>query len=106
MENIDLERAISMWFNMKYELYNKLDHDDSIYFYYEGHKFAEIRIDKKYKFIYYKWDFRDEFFEVFPTQIGQFKEFITKWVGDTFGLMGFSPLGRMNTYSLEFKIPK
>ena len=91
MNDMNIDNVIYKWFDMKYQTYDKLETDESIYLYYEGDEYIDIMIDKKSNSIYYKWEFWEEFSGVFPIQRIYFEWIIFKWVGDTFNLKGFTP---------------
>ena len=90
MENINIEEIIYKWFDMKYQTYNKLDRDGSIYLSNEGNEYADIWIDKKSKYIFYEWELYKEFYELIPLEYLEFEKFMDKWVEHTFGLKGFT----------------
>ena len=106
MENINIEKVIYKWFEMTYQTYDNLEHDDSIYLYYEGERYAEIRIDKKSKFIDYNWKFYEEFSEIIHIERNVFQGFMSKWVEDTFNLKGFTTEYPAYTPGYLLKIPK
>jgi hypothetical protein len=105
MENINIEQVINKWFEMKLKTYDRLEYDDSINLYYEGQEYADIRIHKKFKLIYYKWELYEEFSEIIPLHYSEFEEFMIKWVEDTFGLKGFTPYELASFGWTGLKIP-
>ena len=102
----EIEKILYKWFEMKYQTYDKLEYDDSIYLYYEGQKYADIVIYKKHNNIYYNSYFKNEFSEIFPIELDEFNQFISKWVEDTFNLRGFTPEITLFHSSYWLKISK
>lgn len=86
MEKITLDMAMYRWFEMKYRTYDKLEHGNSIYLYYDGEEYADIRILNKNNLVIYNIKFYDEFSELFPIELNDFEEIILNWIKDTFNL--------------------
>lgn len=93
MKNTEITQVIYKWFGMKYETYDKLEHNGSIYLYYKGETNPEIRIDIKNKHLYFIWNVYIEFSQIISVEINDFKPGICKWVEDTFNLTGVVSTG-------------
>lgn len=106
MEKINIDKVINKWFDIKYLTYDKLYHDDSIYLYYDDKEYADIRILKKIKYIYYEWSLYEEFYEMIRKEPIEFNNFMSKWVEDNFNLKEFTPLPASLIFRDRLKIPK
>lgn len=102
----ETKKILYKWFNLKYDTYDKLERDGSIYLYYEGEEYAEIVIDKKREIIdYYIWSTFKEFWQIIPIKESEFENIMSEWVENTFGLKGYAPSVYSSIDSLPFKIP-
>lgn len=105
MNEITLDMAINKWFDMKLKAYDKLEHDNSIYLY-DDQEYADIRIDKSRKILYYNFEISQEFFRIFSIKQYEFEKFMSQWVKDTFNLTGLAFYPRSG-YSLQkLKVPR
>ena len=89
--NEEIKKVLYRWFDIKFSAYDRLEHDGSIYLYYDGEEYADIRILKKHEIIAYKSSIYEEFFQIISLDRYVFEGAISKWVGDTFNLKGFTP---------------
>lgn len=83
---ITLEDAMTKWFDVTYQIYNKLETIDSIYLYDDGQEHPYIRICKKNNIIDIVLTYLDEFYMVFGVEHEIFIENILKWSKSKFNL--------------------
>lgn len=103
---MDIEIAIHKWFDMNYITYDKLEHDNSIYLYYQGNKYADIRINNDRKVICFNPKLLEEFCTIFPSKRWNFNEFICDWVELKFNMEPNTITHSINcTRDLWLKVP-
>lgn len=78
-----LEDIIYKWLLIKFENYNEIEYDDSIYLYDDGQKYADIRINKRHNWVNYNISFWEEFSETFSLDYGEFKRIMSNWIKKT-----------------------
>lgn len=69
---------------IRYNSYLKLEYKNSIYLYYDGLDYAEIRIDRNDGWVYCNYKFWDDFSQTFEYSKSNFDKFIKNWCGDVF----------------------
>lgn len=106
MDKITLDIAINKWFDLNYTMYDKMFNKNSVYLYYHGDQYANIRIDKKYKVIYYYYGFYKEFSLIFNQSIEKLDYYMGRWIEDSFGLVGFEIIDCMIPDLSPLEIPK
>lgn len=106
MEEIKLDKIISKWFDIKYQTYSKLEHNGTIYLYYDGEEYADIRIDAKYERLFYNRKLYLEISLIISLQQYEFEDFMITWVENTFKLNELVGAYYFSEFSDKLKIPK
>lgn len=96
----ETKQILYRWFDMKYDTYDKLERDGSIYLYEKNKKYIDIVIIKEKKMLHFNPDIYDEWCEMIPTGRDDFARFLSEWVEDTFHFNGFISLARYMTQIL------
>lgn len=106
MKNIDIDKILNNWMDLRYEFYTKLEYKGSIYLHYNIGGHAEIRIDMKHEKMYYNLDLYDEFSEIIPLGHDEFEDYINKWAENIFGLKLYIPILSPFSMKMALIIPK
>lgn len=98
-------KLINKWFDLKYDTYDNLEYDGSIYLYYKGEIYADIRIIKSHKLIVYKSNFYEEFSNVISINYFDFNYFISRWIEKKFNLIGLVAHNPNISGNILLKVP-